>query len=393
MSASGGGDTGGSGSGSGSDGNSVGASGGGTPAPARLEATAPLWPPSETRGGAPLWVLGGVLAAIGAGGYLVTAWLPWVGVSGIGPQQQAYQPLLTPGDIASALGSVKWSAISVAGVLILPLLLRRSRAPLALIGLLCFALWTALAIVVEPSLLAGVRQGGTIALDPNLSPRSLTITGVPQTLAAYNLHLASLALCVVAILVLIAGMVQARRHEGRFAPLHVPHASGRLPGMGLLTAGLVIWGIGVLLFPWATVNCPSVVLLSGSCPGAPFGSSLGYGISAYASTFDGLLAIWAAPALLAAGALELLIGLWLGPISWRFCAWAALWLLVATGLAALADAGVGVVVAGHGAPGLQAGPWKGDNGIFAAFLGLLLGWIALALLVYRAARTSRAPAT
>ncbi len=372
----------------GSGGDGVGASSGRPAAQARLETTAPLWP-AETRRGVSLWALGCVLAAIGATGYLVTAWLPWVGVSGIGPQQQAYQPLLSPGDIASALGSVKWSAISVSGVLLLPLVLRRSRSPLALAGLLGFILWTALAVVVEPSLLAGVRQGGTVTLDPNLSPRSLTITDAPRQLLAYDLHLASLALCVAAVIILILGILQARRREGRFAPLHVPHVAGRLPGMGLLTAGLVIWGIGTLVFPWASVGCTGVPLVSGRCLGTPFGSSLGYGISAYASTFDGLLALYAAPALLAVGALEVLIGLWWGPISWRLCAWTSLWLLVATGLAALADAGVGVVVRGHGAPGLPAGPWAGDNGIFTTFLGLLLGWIALGLLVYRAARSPR----
>lgn len=371
---------------SGSD--SVGASGGRPPAQTKLEATAPLWPGGESRRGVPFWALGCALAAIGAAGYLVTAWLPWVGVTGIGPQQQGYQPLLSPGDIASALGSGKWSAISIAGALVLPLVLRRSRSPLALVGLLCFTLWTALTIIVEPSLLAGVRQGGTITLDPNLSPRSLTITSVPQTLTAYYLHLASLALCAAAVAVLIVGMVQARRRDGRFAALHVPQVSGRLPGMGLFSAGLVIWGIGTLVFPWASVGCTGVPLVSGRCLGAPFGSSLGYGISAYASTFDGLFALYAAGGLLAIGALELLIGLWWGPISWRLCAWAALWLLAATGLAALADAGVGVVVRGHGAPGLPAGPWTGDNGIFTTFVGLLLGWIALGFLAYRAARSS-----
>ena len=379
--------------GSSGSGGSTGADGRHPAAPAQLETTAPLWPGGQSRRRVPLWELGCVVAAIGAVGYLVTAWLPWVGVSGIGPQQQGYQPLLSPGDIASALGSAKWSVVSISGVLLLPLLLRRSRSPLALIGLLCFVLWTALTIVVEPASLAGVRQGGTITLDPNLSPRSLTITDVPQPLTAYYLHLASLVLCVIAVIVLIAGMVQARRREGRFAALYVPHVSGRLPGMGLLTAGLVIWGIGVFVFPWASVGCTGVPLVSGRCLGTPFGSSLGYGISAYVSTFDGLLALYAAGALLGLGALELLVGLWWGPVSWHFCAWAAIWLVVATGLAALADAGVGVVVAGHGAPGLPAGPWTGDNGIVTAFLGLLLGWIALALLAYRAARTPRAPAS
>jgi hypothetical protein len=374
-----------------SSGDGAGTSGGRTPAQAKLEAT-PEWPDGATRQRLPLWTLGGVLAAVAATGYLVTAWLPWVGVSGIGPQQQPYQPLLTPGDIASAFGGIKWSLISIAGVLLLPLLLRQSRSLLALLGLLAFTLWTALAVVVEPSLLIGVREGGTIALDSNLSPRSLAITSAPQTLTAYTLHLASLALAIIAVLVLIAGAIGARR-GARMASVDQadisPRRTGRMPGVSLLTVGLGVWGVGTFLFPWATVNCTNLPLISSTCPGVPFGYALGYGISAYSTNFDGLFAIFAAGLLLAGGALEMLIGLWWGRISWRFCAWSAIWLLGASALAILADAGVGVVVAGHGATGLPAGAWTGANGIFAALLGLLLGWIALGLLVYRTARAPR----
>lgn len=361
--------------------------GAGTGQATKLEATSPLWPTSKRRG-FPAWGLGGALAALGALLYLVTAWTPWVEVTGTGADGQVRTYLLGPGDVANRLGSFGWSALSIAGVLLLPLVLRRPRALLSLLGLLGYGLWTLLAILTEPSLLAGVRLGGTVHLDPSFIAGSLTLTAEPHYSFAYDLHLASLALAVAGVVLLCVGAFRARRAGG---PEHLalPHVSLRLPGMGLLTGALVLWLIGVFVFPWATVGCGGLPLVSAQCVGLPFGAALRYGLAG-STLVDPLLALYAAGLLLAGGAVLILIGIWWGRISGRLCAWIALWLAAATLLAALADAGVGTVVSAQGGDGLPTGAWSGDTGIAVTFIALVLGWIALIYLLVRVVRRPRA---
>lgn len=361
--------------------------GSGTGQATKLERTSPLWPASQRRG-FPAWGLGGALAALGALLYLVTAWTPWIEVTGTGADGQVRTYLLGPGDVANRLGSFGWSLLSIAGVLLLPLLLRRPRMLLALLGLLGYALWTLLAILTEPSLLAGVRLGGTVHLDPSFTAGSLTPNAEPQYVFAYDLHLASLGLAAAGVVLLCVGAFQARRAAGS-EHLTLPHVSLRLPGMGILTAALVLWAIGVFVFPWATVGCGGLPLVSAQCVGLPFGGALRYGVAG-STLVDPLLALYAAGLLLAGGAVLILIGVWWGRISGRLCGWIALWLAAATVLAALADAGVGTVVAAQGGDGLPTGAWSGDTGIAVTFIALVLGWIALIYLLVRVVRSPHA---
>ncbi|MFI5271667.1 MAG: hypothetical protein ACHQ4H_01370 [Ktedonobacterales bacterium] len=354
-------------------------------AAAPAAANAPEWPAERRhRRWLRLWPLGAALAALGAALFLISAWLPWISVVGTGPDQRSYPLLLTPGDLASGLGSLRWSALSVAGVLLLPLVLRRVRTPLAVAGVIAFALWTALAVVAEPSLLAGTQQGSALALDPNFSvPRNLLLAAAPSDLLPYGLHLAALALCVLASALLIVGTLRPETRTAMLDASPAAPARGKLPGMGLLTLGVAVWALGTFVFPWATLGCTGLPLVSSQCLGVPFGTALGYGVSANAGAFDGLLALYAAEFLLTGGAVLVLIATWWGGVSWHLCVWLALWLAAAMLLAVVADGGVGVVVAGHGHLGLPGGAWRGDNGIVTAFLGLLLGWIALGYLTYQ----------
>src|SRR5260370_20238745 len=78
----------------------------------------------------------------------------------------------------------------------------------------------------------------------------------------------------------------------------------------MLTAGVLLWEVGTLAFPWATVNCNAVPLFFGSCTGLPFSGVVGYGIHTTFPFLDALVSLHAVGLLLAGRALLLLIRLW-----------------------------------------------------------------------------------
>ncbi len=164
-------------------------------------------------------------------------------------------------------------------------------------------------------------------------------------------------------------------------------ARSRISGMGPLTLGLLIWAVGIFLFPWATVNCTATPLILGTCTGAPFSSALRIGLSNAgnnAGAFDPLVSLYAVGLLLGIGAVLIFLASWSARITGGFYTWVALWLVAATGFALLGVAGVGLLVSHPVAYGLPAGTWRGDDGIAASFLGVLIGWGALLYLVITA---------
>jgi hypothetical protein len=161
--------------------------------------------------------------------------------------------------------------------------------------------------------------------------------------------------------------------------------------MGALTFALAVWAAGIFLFPWATTNCGSVPLIAGTCTGLPFTSALRLGINGHAQAFDPLVSLHAVGLLLGIGAALIFLTAWLGRITRSFYVWVALWLLAATFIAFVANAGVGLLVAHPAAQGLS-GRWNGDNGIIVTFLGLLIGWGALLYLIINSGRQSAAQA-
>jgi hypothetical protein len=162
----------------------------------------------------------------------------------------------------------------------------------------------------------------------------------------------------------------------------------RVPGMGTLTLGLIIWAVGIFLFPWATVNCTAHPLIVGSCTGVPFASALQIGLRGHTETIDPLMARYAVELLLGIGAVLIFLASWSTRITRSFYIWVALWLLVAAVFAVLGSSGVGILVAHPASAGLQSGNWTGDNGLAASFLGLLIGLGALLYLIINQGRSA-----
>ena len=336
-----------------------------------------------------LWAGSCALASLGALLFGFSTWSPWVSVTGYGSisivngRQEFFRFLLDPADIEGSFGLFGGSLLSVAGILLLPFLWQHRSRLINLLALAGYWSWAILLTVYVAANSRYFQKGSTVRLVPDLKVHSVMVTSTPVLMFGYWLHFAALGVVTLAAVLLPVTLLpraawarlDSTRRGKRMGPL------GRIPGMGSLSLGLAIWAIGTFLFPWATVNCTAVPLVYATCSGVSWSSALQVGLRDHATTIDPLLAVYAAGLLLGASAILIFLASWTFRITRSFYVWVALWLAAATAIAVVASSGVGLLVAHPESVGLQAGAWRGDNGIAASFLGLLIAWGALLYLV------------
>jgi hypothetical protein len=319
------------------------------------------------------WLYSRLLATAGAILVAAAAWLPWVSVRVFDVAQADFLsgPLqLDPGDLAASyFGGLVWAALTVLGMLIVPFLWLRPRStktpPLAP---LCYVLWAVVFSFWGAMTVSYLVQPSTVRLVPEL--RSLLIsTDHVQLMVGTWLGALGAMLAVVAALALVIGMLRLPQD------LREPAASahGRRPLVGALVFGVLLFWLGTLVLPWATVSCTAMPLFFGQCTGLPFSGALSSAIRTDVPGLDPLSAIYGVNILLSGAALLVLSAVFLGARSRYFALWTTLWLILATGCVALAGVGVRLVATAPADFGLR-GVWSGDMGIFVALLGLALGW-------------------
>lgn len=171
-------------------------------------------------------------------------------------------------------------------------------------------------------------------------------------------------------------------------------------GLGLLTVGILLWGLGFMAIPWATVNCPITPItlnhfVSGSCAALDSGDALSYFATRTLPREAWNLAggIYPLYGVLVGGGLLVLIAQWRTSPSRVICAWATLWLVGASAIAYLAYRGVGVILTVNPVMSAQAiGTWVGASGVTTTLLGLLFAWLGIIPLERAAAFTAPPPA-
>ncbi|MGH2516145.1 MAG: hypothetical protein ACRDHP_10870, partial [Ktedonobacterales bacterium] len=313
------------------------------------------------------------LALIGAALVAAAVWLPWatgtqtITVNGL-PQTAALQ--ISAGDVSGVLSLAPWSLVTIAGVLICVLLSIRGPRIVRLLLRICYLLWALAALAIITPTLLTLLTANPVEIRPD--------QGLPRLTVSHAFHLAMLLTYVGLVLALVAsvfGLLDWRRSRetAGAAPVR-SSATGKVPASGALTLSAVLFLIGIFVMPWATVNCTQTPLFIGQCTGVNFTEATNAGILAYANVFDALASRYAIPALLAGGALLLLLGVWRRGLFSSGGLWLVVWLLGATCFAVLGDLGAGALIANPSAYGLAAGKWSGDSGIVVAFLGLLIGW-------------------
>ena len=171
----------------------------------------------------------------------------------------------------------------------------------------------------------------------------------------------------------------ARRVAGR------AQARAALPGAGALSLGVVVWGVATYLMPWASTRCGQTPLVAGQCLGLSFGATLQVALDGVTLAPPQALEMALSVALGVWGAAIALGVMWARVSRVALRVGATLWLAAAVGVAALADSGVGSVVAQPRTYGLT-GNWTGDTGVLIAFGGLALCGIGLGYLWVNALR-------
>jgi hypothetical protein len=275
-------------------------------------------------------------------------------------------------------------------LLLLPFLWQHRSRLVNLLALAGYWAWGILLTVFVTANSRYFQKGSTVQLVPDLRLNSVMFTSMPALDIGYWLHFLAIGIVTLAAVLLpvtlLSGTAWSRVFAGQSSRRMGPLA--RVPGMGTLTLGLIIWAVGIFLFPWATVNCTAHPLIVGSCTGVPFASALQIGLRGHTETIDPLMARYAVELLLGIGAVLIFLASWSTRITRSFYIWVALWLLVATVFAVLGSSGVGILVAHPASAGLQSGNWSGDNGLAASFLGLLIGLGALLYLIINQGRSA-----
>jgi hypothetical protein len=331
------------------------------PTPPRAPSAAPLW--------AARWRWLALLATVLI---FYAAWAPWSG---------DVDPLIMltgPSGPLASLSPRLWAALTVSGLLVVPWLWSRHFRAVAA---LAFALWLLL-------------QTLTLGLVAAVQLRALLAhTSTQLDLGAFLGPLALVAGWVATIPLLRAALRQ-RRTQG-WLPLGAGGPRGTLPagapaagraraglvygGASTLTAGLIIWTVAFQFMPWAVYPCATNNFIGGACLGISSGEGLftaGFFVLPSGPPFlDPLTLQFTAPILLLAGAVLLLYAVWRLPVTGRLCAWAAVWLALATATVLLTAAGIATIIANG--PTVSVGtPSPYPAGLLAA-VGLALGWLAL----------------
>ncbi|MGZ3584938.1 MAG: hypothetical protein ACXWP6_21015, partial [Ktedonobacterales bacterium] len=197
--------------------------------------------PAQHQRGERLMLVARILTTVGALLFAVGVWMPWVVVTGyavVSDQRQNYTLALSPGDVEGIFGSFAWSALTVVGVLLLPLVWWRSQA---WVSSLVFTAWLILVGVLVPPALSFSHD---LTLVPGLHPRTLTITHNGQWLLGFWIAFAGVSLAFVGAILLIISNVfgQPQRWEMWRADERTGAASVRprvpLPGASAVTIGI-----------------------------------------------------------------------------------------------------------------------------------------------------------
>ena len=311
-----------------------------------------------------------LLALSGAAFFALAAWLPWVTVyivpagaaNGISSSVRA---ALTPATIgAPPLNSIfgaqgalfLWSALTVLGILLAALAWMRVSKPIAWLIVSGYGLWLLLTLIV--SIISARDLFGSTTLSfagvtfSAITGSFLVVSNAPRD-TGLGLWLSGLALltCLVALWALISTV--RRIVPSTESSVATARPATQTPGAGTLTFGLVLWAIGFLWLAWASLGCPSFVLVSATCQGLTSDGAMIYAISRFGPilgpggalmAFDPLVGEYAISVLLTTSALIIGIAVWRRGVSTALCGWATIWLLVAAAFAALAWYGVNLVV-------------------------------------------------
>jgi len=393
--------------------------------------------PGSARGGsgrrvvAGGWQVGQALATLGAAFFIFAAWTNWAtvvsfitvrvanGVSVVcntgdtGCQQQNALLYLNPGEIGAppllgALGAPSaffaWSALTVVGLLLCPFLWQTARRWLSLTALALYTAW-ALVMTVLCARAGAILTQNFGALAAHGNTQSLYVIALRRTAPIQSAQVGpGLTLAIVALALAFIGVAVsivtslAGGAPATTAPItaNLPRqgASGRanravLPGASVVTLGLVLWGWGFFLLPWATVNCNQTPLIFTTCDGLPVWNALQVGLFSAQPTIDPYVGYYSIGVLLLVGAILIAGTLWRRAINRALCVWASLWLVVALIFALVASQGAALAVENPALYGLGAGVWRGDSGVLVVFLALLAVLVGLAPLWAVAERRHR----
>ncbi len=340
------------------------------------------------------------LAFVGALLYAVAAWMPWwvaLGHPANNPDALLTQLYLDPATVdAPPLGGLLgvqpglfvWSALTVLGILLAPLLWRTASQPVRRAALIAYIVWLALITALTCYLATVPMRFGSGTL------RRLPLLSLGTNVYLYSARYSGgfwLAVVALVLAWLLPLALLARRWWRRGAPVRTNtlaravESSGSMAGAGVLTGGILLWEAGTVLMPWASARCASMPLFLGTCVGLPFSGVLGYALTG-THVFDPMAALYAIGILLTGGALLILAGLWRGPGSWAFFATVTLWLVAATLFAILGYAGVVVVATGYARISLPGTSWRGTTGVLVTGVALLICWIGDVVLGVRVLR-------
>jgi hypothetical protein len=341
-----------------------------------------------------------LLALGGAALFAVAAWLPWVilnaAPTGGAPGQISISErlALTPEAVgapplnATMLGPIfVWSALTVLGIPLAALAWMRARKPIAWLIASGYGLWLLVALTFSISAAQYLLQPSDhIYLyfqESGTTPPYVLYENVGDRVPQLGLWLAGAALliCLVGLWMLIS----AARRVAPSADTRVTSAAPVIPrpGAGTITFGLALWAIGFLWLAWASLGCPSFVLVSATCHGISSDGAMSFAIGhadGSSIVFDPRVGEYAISILLTIGALIIGVGVWRRGASAALCAWATVWLLVAAACATLAWYGINLIVNDPTLAGSTVGSWRGESGILFTAGALLICLVGVGLL-------------
>lgn len=384
----------------------------------------PVWPLQRSQGAARArrYALFARLAATACALlFFYVAWAPMANAitSGDlrnGPTGPMYRFSLTVAELGAAplhtlLGDSffnVWSILTVAGLLLSPLLWQTTTRWLQWLAFALYACWLIIIAIVFIGVAQLILGEIPALLQSGASPYTITLFPYPQRVAIYNITPAyGLWLALIAgLLGLAAGALATMAIVTRrraIAPV-TPTIQGEvvtsgatttrsLPGVGAITGGLLLWAWGFFALPWATYNCGQAPVLITTCRGLQASLALQIGLNGVRGYFEPSAGLIAMTGLLLVGALAILIAVWRRDITRTLCAWASAWLAFALTCAILCIIGAQQVVNDAPAVGLPTGDWRGDQGVLVVFLALLLvgiGLIPLWAVAVRAAQRREA---
>jgi hypothetical protein len=333
-----------------------------------------------------------LLALGGAALFALAAWAPWVIVTAApagNGVSSSVRLALTPGAVGApplnALfpaqgGLIIWSALTVLGIPLAALAWMRARRPIAWLIASGYALWLLATLIFAITSAHYLLQSTDLIYQESTTASArLHFESVNDRVPQIGLWLSGLALltCLVGLWTLISAARRAA--PSAETPATITRPTAQTPGAGTLTFGLVLWAVGFLWLAWASLGCPSIVLVSATCKGITTDGAMAYAILRADVFFDPRVGEFAISILLTIGALLIGVGVWRRGVSTALCGWATIWLVAAAAFGALAWYGVYLVVNDP-----TQGSWRGESGsLFTAgallicLIGIGLLWFAL----------------